>query len=110
MIKEKKCLCLQPISIDLDGLEYCALFSEAAHMPNTRQFSLMFTDTDREILRRIRAKFMFLQVSVCLSTGGGGDPTIPCRSHDQPAVYKQLHCCWLSVGVETAYMKHQMMG
>ena len=72
MIKEKKCLCLQPISIDLDGLQYCALFSEVAPMPNTRQFSLMFTDTDREILRRIRAKVMFLQVSVCPQEVGGG--------------------------------------
>ena len=33
-------------------------------MTNTRQFSLMFTDTDREILRRIRNElFVSLQLS-----------------------------------------------
>ena len=41
------------------------------------------------------AKVMFLQASVCPQGGA-------CVSHDQP-VYKQVHSCWLSVGVETAY-------
>ena len=40
-------------------------------------------------------KVMFLQVSVCPQGGA-------CVSHDQP-VYNQVHSCWLSVGVETAY-------
>ena len=31
---------------------------------------------------------MFLQVSVCPQ--GGGYPSMPCRSHDQAAVYKQV--------------------
>ena len=34
---------------------------------------------------------------------GGGEPSMPCRSHDQPAVYKQLHCWWVSIGEEAAY-------
>ena len=37
------------------------------------------------------------------SGSGGGYPRMPCRSHDQPAVYKQLHCWWVSVGEEAAY-------
>ena len=45
----------------------------------------------------------YVFTGVCLSTGEGVYPSIPCRSHDQPAVYKQLHWCWLLVGVETAY-------
>ena len=40
---------------------------------------------------------------VCLSTGGAGYPSMPCRSHDQEKVYKQVHCCGVSVGVEAAY-------
>ena len=27
--------------------------------------------------------------------GGGRYPSMPCRSHDQPVVYKQLHCWWV---------------
>ena len=45
-------------------------------------------------------------IGVCqefCSQGGGVYPSMPCRSHDQPAVYKQLHCWWVSVGVEAAY-------
>ena len=34
--------------------------------------------------------------------GGGGYPSMPCRSHDQAAVYKQVHCWCVSVGVEAA--------
>ena len=47
-------------------------------------------------------KVIFLQVCVILFTGGGGYPRMPCRSHDQPALYKQLHCWWVSVGEEAA--------
>ena len=50
---------------------------------------------------------MFLQVSVCPKEGGLY-PSMPCRSHDQQAVYMQLYCYWLSVSVETAYRLHQM--
>ena len=46
------------------------------------------------------AKVMFLQVSVCPQ--GGWYPSMPCRSHDQAAVYKQVHCWCVSVGVEAA--------
>ena len=36
----------------------------------------------------------YVFTGVCLSTGGGGGgyPSMPCRSHDQAAVYKQVHC------------------
>ena len=35
-------------------------------------------------------------------------PSMHHRLHDQPALYEQLHRCLLSVGIRTAYRKHQM--
>ena len=78
----------------------------------------MFCRRTIEILQRSHI-FTFLppagivcEVSIftglCLFTGGGVYPRMPCRSHDQPTVYKQLRCWWVSVGVEAAYRQHQI--
>ena len=47
---------------------------------------------------RVCGKVIFLQVCVILSTWGGVYPIM-----QWPALYKQLHWCWVSVGVEAAY-------
>ena len=46
----------------------------------------------------------YVFTGVCDSVQRGGVyPRMPCRSHDQPALYKQLQCWWVSVGEEAAY-------
>ena len=71
---------------------------------STHSFDLVQNYYNYRPQTKLREGYVFTGVCDSVHSGGGGwYPRMPCRSHDQPALYKQLHCWWVSVGEEAAY-------
>ena len=101
--EESKCGHSDSDSESLRDSQYAWVVTQKETSPIKKMTACIPSPRSYYCPQRSWGKVIFSEACVKNSVRGGWYPSMPCRSHDQPAVYKQLHCWWVSVGEEAAY-------